>query len=75
MAYEYENDVVSELEQFGVEYQSNAYYEMADEVRDAYAKAKAFNEISDVIKKAEFYDRDTALDIIEIVEDLEEKND
>ncbi len=36
-------------------------------------KAKAFNEISDVIKKAEFYDRDTALDIIEIVEDLEEK--
>ncbi len=36
-------------------------------------KAKAFNEISDVIKKAEFYDRDTALDIIEIVEGLEEK--
>lgn len=37
------------------------------------AKAKAFNEISDVIKKSEFYDRDTALDIIEIVEDLEDK--
>lgn len=36
-------------------------------------KAKAFNEILDVIKKAEFYDRDTALDIIEIVEDLEDK--
>ncbi|MGG6839939.1 UNVERIFIED_CONTAM: hypothetical protein MXM71_02090 [Mammaliicoccus sciuri] len=73
MAYEYENDVVSELEQFGVEYQSNAYYEMAGEVEEVYAKAKAFNEISDVIKKAEFYDRDTALDIIEIVEDLEDK--
>lgn len=37
------------------------------------AKAKAFDEISDVIKKAEFYDRDTALDIIEIVECLEDK--
>lgn len=73
MAYEYENDVVSELEQFGVEYQSNGYYEMAGEVEEVYAKAKAFNEISDVIKKAEFYDRDTALDIIEIVEDLEDK--
>ena len=36
-------------------------------------KAKAFDKISDVIKKAEFYDRDTALDIIEIVEDLEDK--
>ena len=36
-------------------------------------KTKAFNKISDVIKKAEFYDRDTALYIIEIVEDLEDK--
>lgn len=45
MAYEYENDVVSELEQFGVEYQSNAHYEMADEVREVYAKAKAFDDI------------------------------
>lgn len=36
-------------------------------------KAKAFDEISDVIKRSEFYDRDTALDVIEIVEDLEDK--
>ncbi|MDC5693341.1 hypothetical protein N7L96_01900 [Mammaliicoccus sciuri] len=36
-------------------------------------KAKAFNKISDVIKNYDFYDRDTALDIIEIVEDLEDK--
>lgn len=48
MSYEYEHDVVSELEQFGVEYQSNAHYEMADEVRDVYAKARAFDEILNV---------------------------
>ena len=45
----------------------------SNELREVYAKAKAFNKISDVIKKAGFYDRDTALDIIEIVEDLEDK--
>ena len=43
------------------------------ELHEVYRKAKAFNKISDVIKKAEFYDRDTALNIIEIVEDLEDK--
>lgn len=73
MAYEYEDTVVAELTSLGMEYNSNAHYEMADEVKDVYAKAKALDEISDVIKKAEFYDRDTALDVIEIVEDLEDK--
>lgn len=47
--------------------------EVIKELKEVYAKAKVFNEILDVIKKAEFYDRDTALDIIEIVEDLEDK--
>ncbi len=69
----YEKDVVSLLNYLGVEQRNNAYYEMAGEVEEVYAKAKAFDEIKDVIKKAEFYDRDTALDIIEIVEDLEDK--
>ncbi|PTK27544.1 DUF1024 family protein [Mammaliicoccus sciuri] len=73
MAYEYEDTVVAELTSLGMQYNSNAHYEMADEVEEVYAKAKAFDEIKDVIKKAEFYDRDTALDIIEIVEDLEDK--
>ncbi|MDT0694740.1 hypothetical protein [Mammaliicoccus sciuri] len=73
MGYKYEHAVVGELEYLGMEYNSNAHYDMAGEVEEVYAKAKAFNEISDVIKKAEFYDRDTALDIIEIVEDLEDK--
>ena len=56
---------------------SNYPEDKCDKIRDELStmdkKAKAFNKISDVIKKAEFYDRDTALDIIEIVEDLEDK--
>lgn len=50
MAYEYEHDVVSELEHLGVEYQSNAHYEMADEVKEVYAKAKILDKITDIIK-------------------------
>ena len=50
MAYEYENDVVSELKQFGVEYQSNAHYKMVDEVEEVYAKAKILNKITNIIK-------------------------
>ena len=48
MAYEYENDVVSELGHLGDEYHSNAHYEMADEVEEVYAKAKAFDEILNI---------------------------
>ena len=48
MAYEYERDVVSELESLGMEYGSNAHYGMADEVEEVYAKAKAFDEILDI---------------------------
>ena len=56
---------------------SNYPEDKCDKIRDELStmdkKAKAFNKISDVIKKEEFYDRDTALDIIEIVEELEDK--
>ncbi|WP_239733807.1 hypothetical protein [Mammaliicoccus sp. M-M49] len=45
MAYEYENDVISELEQMGVDYESNGYFNMSIEVEEVYAKAKAFDEI------------------------------
>lgn len=45
MAYEYENTVVAELTSLGMQYNSNAHYEMADEVKDVYAKAKVFDEI------------------------------
>lgn len=45
MGYEYEHAVVSELEGLGMEYNSNAHYEMAGEVEEVYAKARAFDEI------------------------------
>ena len=73
MAYEYERDVVSELENLGVDYQSNAHYEMAGEVEEVYAKAKAFNEISQVFKKVTIYNTATALEVKEIVDELEDK--
>ena len=50
MEYEYERDVVSELKQFGVGYQSNAHYEMANEVEEVYIKAKILNKIIDIVK-------------------------
>lgn len=56
---------------------SNYPEDKCDKIREELStmdkKAKAFNKISDVIKNYEFYDRDTALDVIEIVEDLEDK--
>lgn len=55
MAYEYEHDVVSELENLGIEYQSNAHYEMADEVRNVYAKEKVFDEILKIEKETSLY--------------------
>lgn len=41
----FEKDVVSLLNYLGVEQRNNAYHEMADEVKDVYAKAKVFDEI------------------------------
>ncbi|MDW3949146.1 hypothetical protein QI320_03405 [Staphylococcus saprophyticus] len=72
MAYEYDEFV--DAMRFGLTMSdretTDPVWNMVDEVVN---KAKAFDEISDVIKRAEFYDRDTALDVIEIVEDLEDK--
>ena len=57
---------------------SNYPEDKCDKIRDELStmnkKSKAFNKISDVIKKAEFYDRDTALEVIEIVDELEDTN-
>lgn len=50
MAYEYENDVVGELINIGMQYNSNAHYEMADEVEEVYIKAKILNKIIDIVK-------------------------
>ena len=49
MAYEYEDKVVNILKTFGVLYNSNINFIMAEEVREAYAKAKAWdNYLADV---------------------------
>lgn len=70
MAYEYENTVVAELTSLGMQYNSNAHYEMAGEVEEAYAKAKAFDE---VVKKVEteFVSEDLADSIRILVNDYE----
>lgn len=72
MAYEYEEPLTKK---FNEEYRAGRIpnLDLFNELKEVYAKAKAFDEISDVIKKAEFYDRDTVLYVIEIVENLEDK--
>ena len=69
MRYEYERDVVSELENLGVDYQSNAHYEMADEVEEVYIKAKILNKIIDIVKTGriieDFVDAEVTLLAIE----------
>ena len=45
MAYEYESDVISELEQMGADYQSNEYFNMSIEVEEVYRKAKAYEKL------------------------------
>lgn len=73
MAYEYESDVISELEQMGVDYQSNEYFNMSIEVEEVYRKAKAFDEILniDLYKHEEEY----AADVLDIVDKYKERAD
>ena len=67
MAYEYENTVVAELPSLGMEYNSNAHYEMADEVEEVYAKAKAWQTLKEeslksytkLVEKSKSADNDT----------------
>jgi hypothetical protein len=55
MTYEYEHDVISELEQMGVDYQSNGYFNMSIEVQEVYRKAKAWdNYIAEVRERVRF---------------------
>lgn len=68
MGYEYEHDVVSELEQFGIEYQSNAHYEMAEEVREVYAKAKVFDEIVNLRNNHYFYSKTSSGTPIKVID-------
>lgn len=56
---------------------SNYPEDKCDKIRDELStmdkKVKALDKIFDVIKKTEFYDRDTALEVKEIVDELEDK--
>ena len=45
MACEYKDDVISELEQMGADYESNEYFNMSIEVEEVYRKAGAFDRI------------------------------
>lgn len=70
MGYKYEHDVVSELGHLGDDYHSNAHYDMADEVEEVYAKAKAFDEVIEKVK-TEFVSEDLADSIRILVNDYE----
>lgn len=56
MAYEYEDTVVAELTGLGMQYNSNAHYEMADELEEVYIKAKAWEKYLESTVKQEAID-------------------
>ena len=70
MAYEYEDELLnyaSDSETY------EKYEDMLNEIKNVYAKAKAFNEISQVFKKVTIYNTATALEVKEIVDELDDK--
>lgn len=70
MAYEHEKNVVAEIKELGARYKAPSFYAMADEVREAYAKAKAFDEVIEKVK-TEFVSEDLADSIRILVNDYE----
>lgn len=70
MAYEYEHDVISELEQMGVDYQSNGYFNMSIEVEEVYRKAKAFDEILNITQLQ--HEEEYAEDVINVIDKYKE---
>lgn len=72
MTYEYEYEY--ELLNYASDSESYEKYEdMLNEIKNVYAKAKAFDEISQVFKKVTIYNTATALEVKEIVDELEDK--
>ena len=72
MAYEYEDELLnyaSDSETY------EKYEDMLNEIKNVYAKAKAFDEISQVFKKVTIYNTATALEVKEIVDELDGTND
>lgn len=54
-------------------YNPNEETKAVEELEETYAKAKAFNEISQVFKKVTIYNTATALEVKEIIDELEDK--
>ncbi|MES5936709.1 hypothetical protein [Mammaliicoccus lentus] len=70
MTYEYEYELLN----YASDSESYEKYEdMLNEIKNVYAKAKAFDEISQVFKKVTIYNTATALEVKEIVDELEDK--
>ena len=73
MAYEYEHRIQ------GIIWSNEDYWcidndKESNELREVYAKAKAFDEISQVFKKVTIYNTATALEVKEILDKLEDAN-
>lgn len=49
MAYEYEEDVLSELTQIAINERNNGYFKIAQEIEEVYRKAKVFDEINIIL--------------------------
>lgn len=67
MGYEYEETVAAELVSLGMQYDSNAHYQMADEVEDVYAKAKVFDEIVNLRNNHYFYSKTSSGTPIKVI--------
>ena len=68
MAYKYEHELLN----YASDSESYEKYEdMLNEIKNVYAKAKAFDEISQVYKKVTIYNTATALEVKEIIDELE----
>ncbi|MGW8116575.1 hypothetical protein BU100_07110 [Staphylococcus xylosus] len=75
MAYEYEKENIRKLKSYNVLSGGANITKPIDELQEAYRKARAFDEISNMLKRCDYYDRDTGLDVIEIVDKYEERAD
>ena len=68
MAYKYEHELLN----YASDSETYEKYEnMLNEIKNVYAKAKAFDEISQVFKKVTIYNTATALEVKEIIDELE----
>lgn len=74
MAYEYERYIKNLISVESIfEHEIEERIDRELEIKEVYAKAKAFDEISQVFKKVTIYNTATALEVKEILDNLEDK--